>query len=123
MLYNNPWNQWGNPYNNMNNGVNNWQQRQDVVRVNGRNGADSYPLPPNSSILMLDENEPVVWLKTTDGAGYPTVNAYNISPAQSQEQIDNDRFTALEGRIAALEGILNEQSNSSSTRSKSVGKG
>ena len=46
-------------------------QRCEVIRVNGRNGADAFRLAPNSSILMLDENEPLVWLKTTDGAAAP----------------------------------------------------
>lgn len=41
-------------------------QRQEVIRVNGRNGAEAYQMAPNSSILLLDETAPIVWLKTTD---------------------------------------------------------
>ena len=43
---------------------------QQVTRVSGQNGAQAYALPPNSSALLLDETTPIVWLKTTDGAGY-----------------------------------------------------
>ena len=43
-----------------------------VTRVNGRNGADAFRMAPNSSILLMDENDPIVWLKQTDGAGYAT---------------------------------------------------
>lgn len=34
--------------------------RQEVVRVNGKNGADAYQMAPNSSILLLDETAPIV---------------------------------------------------------------
>jgi len=62
---------------NSNNTMNN---RQEVVRVNGMNGANAYQLPPNSSILLLDDSAPIVWLKITDGAGYPTLTPYDIVP-------------------------------------------
>lgn len=35
-------------------------QRQEVVRVNGRNGANAYQMAPNSSILLLDETAPII---------------------------------------------------------------
>ena len=34
--------------------------RQEVVRVNGKNGAEAYQMAPNSSILLLDETAPIV---------------------------------------------------------------
>ena len=42
-----------------------------IVRVSGRPGAEAYQMAPNSEVLLLDETAPIVWLKTTDGAGYP----------------------------------------------------
>ncbi len=42
-------------------------------------------MPPNSSILLLDETAPIVWLKMTDGAGYPTLNPYDIAPHQDEK--------------------------------------
>ena len=86
-------------------------QRQEIVRVNGRGGAEAYQLAPNSSALLLDTTAPVVWLKTTDGAGYPTVAAYDIAPAQTQEQKDASRFSALEKRISDLEVLIHAQSD------------
>ena len=63
---------------------NNTAGKQEVVRVNGKNGAQAFQLPPNSSILLLDETAPIVWLKTTDGAGYPTITPYDINPHQTE---------------------------------------
>ena len=54
--------------------------KSEVVRVNGQNGANAYQLASNSSILLLDETAPIIWLKTTDGAGYATVTPYKIEP-------------------------------------------
>lgn len=82
--------------------------RQEIVRVNGRNGAEAYQLAPNSSILLLDESAPIVWVKMTDGAGYPTLTPYDISPHQSTEQLN---FSSLEERISKLEEFMNDQSN------------
>ena len=45
----------------------------EVIRVNGKNGAEAFQMPPNSSIILLDESAPLIWLKMTDGAGYPTI--------------------------------------------------
>lgn len=83
-------------------------QKQEVVRVKGRNGAEAFQLAPNSSALLLDESDPLVWLVQTDGAGYKTVTPYSIVPYQPEPQID---LSDLEGRISRLEGLLSEKSN------------
>lgn len=83
-------------------------QRVEIIKVNGENGARAYQLAPNSSILLLDESAPIVWLCQTDGAGYKTVTPYSISPYQPEPPVD---VKSLEQRIAKLEGILNEQSD------------
>lgn len=89
--------------------------KQEVTRVNGRNGAEMYQLAPNSSILMLDETAPIVWLKVTDGAGYATLSPYNITPYEPEKPID---VHSLEERISKLEEALNGKSDNISTQQK-----
>lgn len=79
--------------------------RSEVIRVNGRNGAEAYQLAANSSILLLDESAPIVWLKTTDGAGYPTITPYSITPYQPEPQID---VKSLEARVASIERTVSK---------------
>lgn len=79
-------------------------QRQEVIRVNGRNGAEAYQMAPNSSVLLLDEVQPVVWLKTTDGASYPTLNGYVISPLK--ERSADDALAEIEKRVSQLEEAI-----------------
>ena len=88
-------------------------QPAQVVRVNGENGAKAYNLGANSSALLLDESGLMVWLVTSDGAGYKTVSAYDITPHQATPAPD---FGSLENRIKRLEEIVNGTADSSTTR-------
>jgi hypothetical protein len=89
------------------------QQPTQVVRVNGENGARSYQIGANSSALLLDESGLIVWLITSDGAGYKTVSAYDITPHQVAPAPD---YGTLEQRIARLEEAVNGTTDSSATR-------
>ena len=79
--------------------------RQEIVKVNGENGARAYQLAANSSVLLLDETNPIVWLVQTDGAGYKTVSPFSITPYQPAPAID---VNSLEERISRLEAKINE---------------
>lgn len=88
------------------------QQRQQIPHVSGKNGATAYPLAPNSEIFLVDDTDAVLWLKTTDSAGYPTLFSIPI-PAdfgKPPEQKEAARYEALEKRITSLEAMINEQS-------------
>ena len=77
--------------------------QQEIIRVNGRNGAMSIQMAPSSSVLVLDETAPLVWLCQTDGAGYLTVTPFDIAPHQEAPQVSvND----LSARLARLEEIV-----------------
>ena len=82
--------------------------QQEIIRVNGRNGAMSIQMAPSSSVLVLDETAPLVWLCQTDGAGYLTVTPFDIAPHQEAPQVSvND----LSARLARLEEIVNGKSD------------
>ena len=88
---------------------------QQVVKVNGRNGAEAYRMGANSSILLLDETEPIVWLKQTDGAGYPTITAYDIKLHQDLPPVD---LRSIEERITKLEEVMKNEPNTASNQRK-----
>ena len=91
-------------------------QPSAVIKVNGENGARSYHMGANSSALLLDESGLLVWLCTTDGAGYKTVTAYDITPHQIAPAPD---YGSLESRIKRLEDLLNDSADTSTTRRRS----
>ena len=107
-----------NPYMNPYGFVQPYQQQVQptvqVTKVNGENGARAYQIGANSSALLLDESGLMVWLVTSDGAGYKTVTAYDITPHQNVPVPD---YGSLETRINRLEEIVNGYArNSSATR-------
>lgn len=91
--------------------------RQEVIKVNGENGARSYQMGANSSALLLDESGTMVWLATTDGAGYKTVAAFDITPHQVTPAPD---FSSLEQRISELERKMNNASTNSANAEQAV---
>ena len=79
------------------------QQQQQVTRVSGENGARAYAIGANSSAMLLYEGGMIVWLVTTDGAGYKTVTPYDIKPHQAEPAPD---FGSLESRVKRLEELI-----------------
>ena len=92
---------------------------QQVVRVNGDNGARAYQMGANSSALLLDESGSMVWLVTSDGAGYKSVSAYDILPHQEAPKPD---YGNLENRIQNVEKRLEEIVNGNTKRTSATGK-
>lgn len=86
-------------------------QRLEIIKVNGKNGAEAMTLAPNSSVLLLDINDPIIWFVSTDGAGYKTCIPYQISPykAATESSIEeliskiNSRLDFIEERMRISE--------------------
>lgn len=112
--FGNPYQQpYGNPYGYLSMGQQNALRvpqafAGQVTRVNGKNGAEAFQMAPNSSILLMDEHDPIVWLKQTDGAGYPTVTPYTVTPYQAAAPVD---VSSLEERVKRLEERLGGKSD------------
>lgn len=87
-------------YNNM---INN---RYSIPTVKGFDGAKAFPMSINSGILLLDEDDDIVWLKTTDSGGYANVKGYTLTPLKTQEEEMNDKYEILNNRLDKLEEML-----------------
>ena len=109
-----------NPFNPYQNNPAYLQQHQlptanQIIKVNGRGGAEAYQMPPNSQVLLLDETQPVLWLKQTDGAGYPSLTAYDIKPHEEKPIPD---MKSLEERITRIEEAIKNEPYTANTSSK-----
>lgn len=104
---------------------NDWQQRMqarnapryEVIQVNGENGARAFAMAPNSSALLMDATAPIVWLCTTDGAGYLTTSPFSIAPYQPEKPVD---VKTLEERIERLEARMSEQSDAAPAKRRAA---
>lgn len=86
--------------------------QQQVITVAGAESLAQIQLAPNSSMLVMDQGAPVVYLVQSDGVGKATATAYDISPHKDKTQIKQEsmdaRLAAVEAAIKRLEGKANE---------------
>ena len=79
---------------------------EGLVRVTGLDGAKMYQLPPNSSMPLFDGNEDVFYVKTTDGAGFPTIRTFRFVPVD--EQPSGQEGWATRGELMELAQQIEE---------------
>lgn len=51
---------------------------ESLIRVTGLEGAKAYQMPPNSTAALFDGGEDLMYIKTTDGAGFPTIRTFRF---------------------------------------------
>lgn len=61
-------------------------QRDGVIRVTGIDGARAYQMPANSAAALFDAGQDIFYIKTTDGAGFPTIRTYAFVPVEDKPQ-------------------------------------
>jgi len=122
----NPYNAYQNPYSQMpqpytsqsffNQSSQNILPPQQVIQVNGKQSVDAIRMSPNSSVLLMDNSAPIVWLCVSDGVGNVTSTAYDIMKHQETPPVDTK---SLEMRVSKLEEIINDQSHVTSSKQSS----
>ena len=81
------------------------QPRDGLIRVTGMEGARAYQMLPNSAVALFDGGQDVFYVKTTDGAGFPTIRAYSFQPMEqaqamgASEYVTRAEFEQLKGMI------------------------
>lgn len=96
-----------------------------LIRVTGIDGAKAYQMPPNSVSALFDSNEDVMYIKSTDGAGFPTIRQFTFTevqnatvPGQTQaaEYVTREEFESLRRELEEYGKFI------VSSKSKSAGK-
>lgn len=104
MSYNNYGNYpYGSPYQSayyhpnvpQNNQVNQQPQMNQYAFVNGIEGAKSFQLNPNQTILLMDSDSPVCYMKTSNGVGQSTLRYFKLTEVTEADlkaqSIPNDK--------------------------------
>ena len=124
MAYNpNLYNPYGQPFSWTQPVWQNMQQNQSnqpvngLVSVTGIEGAKAYRLPPNSSMPLFDQNNDILYLKTTDSAGYPTIRSFSFKAVEQADQksqpadyVTRSEFDALVHDVKVLVGRMESAS-------------
>ena len=99
------------------------QQQQTVppvhgfVYVTGLEGAKAYQMPPNSDMPLFDStNDGVMFIKTTDGAGFPTITVVDCKKREAQtmqtqpEYVTHDElervYSDLSSQMEQMKGAM-----------------
>lgn len=101
-------NTYQNPYN--------YQQMGQYTFVNGISGALDYRLPPNSTIILMDNNEPAFYLKTTNAMGQATMKKYKfeeVSEQVSSPYVTVEQFNELTKKLDSIIKIKEKEKNES----------
>lgn len=85
-------------------------QRQTIDQVNGRQGAEMYGMQPDSSALILDTKEPIIWFVQTDSAGFKSITQLDFvihkdEPSPDVKNID-ERLNGFDERLKVIEEAL-----------------
>lgn len=89
-----------------------------VPHVSSMEEARSYIIPNNSSILLLDSNQPYVYLKVTDQIGQSQVTKWKIT--EVKEPTTSDIETRISGLEEKLDTILKRIDNGKPNTAKNA---
>lgn len=71
-------------YNNYNQ-MQNQQQSSGIIWVQGEAGAKSYLVAPNSTVQLWDSDENVIYLKSADASGMPSIKVLDYTVRETPE--------------------------------------
>lgn len=90
------------------------KQYNQFAYVNGIEGAKAFPMAPDSKMLLMDQNEPVFYMKVSNMLGQSSITAYSFQEITEQpapatasgpvpEYLVKDDLKPILDRLAKLE--------------------
>lgn len=95
------------------------EQAQNLIRVNGIDGAKTYQMPANSTVALFDSNEDIMYIKTTDGAGFPSIRTFNFVEIKQNEKSSTSQDYISRKEFEEFKKELMNNGKQSISRSKS----
>ena len=92
------------------------QAQQNIQYVNDRASVDSYQLPANSSVILMDSNQARFYVKQTDASGAATIKSYDFKETEKEkpkEYVTKEEFEAYK---ASMKGGRHESNNESARK-------
>lgn len=85
--------------------------------VTGIDGAKAYQMPPNSVAALFDDANDIFYVKSTDGAGFPTIRVFDFFEHKEQhvtvqQSINHETYATkqelknLQCQLEELKGVL-----------------
>ena len=86
-------------------------QNPSIQYVNGKQSAEAYQMPANSSVILMDSNQARFYMKQTDASGMATIRAYDFKEAEEdrpKEYVTKEEFESFK---AKMKGARHESTN------------
>ena len=94
-------------------------QTNDMIWVLNENEATSYPVAPNNSVVLQDKNEPIIYVKSVNNQGMPSMRVLyfeerNATPSNSPKNAPKTHECtcgskyATKEQLNAVEGKIND---------------
>ena len=77
-----------------------------LIKVSGIEGAKAYQMPPNSSVALFHESEDILYVKTTDGAGFPTIKTFRFE-SYEEPKVEFEKYVTIDEFNKFKEEVLN----------------
>lgn len=74
--------------------------------VSGIEGARSYPVPPNTEMILCDDTSDVIYDVVVDNAGKRTITALDVKVHEEAPPVDMSKFATKEDIIKLREELL-----------------
>lgn len=78
-----------------------------LIRVTGIDGAKAFQMPPNSVAPLFDSDNDILYVKSTDGAGFPTIRTFAFTPLNQENAKQNAEFVTVEEFNQFKQEVLN----------------
>ena len=98
--------------------MNYYQQLRQYAFVNGIEGAKAYQVMPNQTMLLMDSDKPIAFMKTADSLGKASLRYFNLievdeaeimkqyQPKPPIEYVSKADFDVLNGKMNDLLALL-----------------
>lgn len=91
---------------------------QELIRVTGIEGAKAYQMAPNSVVPLFDANNDIMYIKSTDGAGFPSIRAFSFTPIDQavEPQADYVQRSEFDELVKEVKELMNAKQPVSDTK-------
>ena len=88
----------------------------NLIRVTGIDGAKAYQMGPNSTMALFDGAEDLMYIKSTDGAGFPTIRTFKFEEVPPTGMSAATEYMTRAEVEAYVEQFVSEKSTKSNSR-------
>lgn len=68
---------------------------QQILQANGKESIKALRMSPNSSVLIADSTQPIVWRCVSDGLGNVTAEPFDITRHKTEEEVAKEQTNNL----------------------------